>query len=94
MRCRASEWSVPFRPGAALTEADGWERCRRSFAVLHDLVVEAADGNFANLPVGVAERSGREHVVVAHLARRHRADWCVRRAAGWRAAAVLTGCWW
>lgn len=39
--CRASEWSVPFRPGAALEEADGWERVRRSFAVLHDLVVEA-----------------------------------------------------
>jgi FAD/FMN-containing dehydrogenase len=39
--CRASEWSVPFRPGAALAEADGWERVRRSFAVLHDLVVEA-----------------------------------------------------
>jgi FAD/FMN-containing dehydrogenase len=43
--CRASEWSVPFRPGAALSEADGWERVRRSFAVLHDLVVEAFEAH-------------------------------------------------
>lgn len=41
LQCRASEWSVPFRPAAALSEPDGWERVRRSFAVLHDLVVEA-----------------------------------------------------
>lgn len=43
--CRASEWSVPFRPGAALEEADGWERVRRSFAVLHDMVVEAFEAH-------------------------------------------------
>jgi FAD/FMN-containing dehydrogenase len=41
LQCRASEWSVPFRPAAGPAESDGWERVRRSFAVLHDLVVEA-----------------------------------------------------
>src|SRR5690606_18954909 len=37
----ASEWSVPFRRDAPLDAADGYERVRQSFALLHDLVVEA-----------------------------------------------------
>jgi FAD/FMN-containing dehydrogenase len=37
----ASEWSVPFRRDAELSQPDGYERVRASFAVLHDLVVSA-----------------------------------------------------
>lgn len=41
MTAMASEWSVPFRRDAPLDAADGYERVRQSFALLHDLVVEA-----------------------------------------------------
>jgi FAD/FMN-containing dehydrogenase len=37
----ACEWSIPFQPGADAQAADGIERVRKSFAVLHDHV-EAA----------------------------------------------------
>jgi FAD/FMN-containing dehydrogenase len=43
----ASEWSVPFQPDAPDTSPEGWERVRQSFAVLHDLIVEA----FARYPL-------------------------------------------
>jgi hypothetical protein len=41
----ASEWSVPFRRDAPLEAADGYERVRQSFALLHDLVVEAFESH-------------------------------------------------
>lgn len=39
--CQSIEWSIPFRPGAALHEPDGYERLRRSFATLRTMVQEA-----------------------------------------------------
>jgi FAD/FMN-containing dehydrogenase len=41
VRAVACEWSVPFDRRAPLDRADGYERVRQSFAVSHDLVVEA-----------------------------------------------------
>lgn len=41
MTAMACEWSLPFRRGAALDAEDGYERVRRAFAHLHDMVVEA-----------------------------------------------------
>jgi hypothetical protein len=39
--CRACEWSIPFRPAAPDDAPDGYERVRRSFATLHDLIAAA-----------------------------------------------------
>jgi FAD/FMN-containing dehydrogenase len=41
----ASEWSIPFRRDAPLDAADGYERLRQSFALLHDLVVDAFESH-------------------------------------------------
>jgi len=44
----AAEWSVPFRRHASLGDPEGYERVRRSYAVLHDLIVDA----FHRYPLG------------------------------------------
>lgn len=41
MLCESVEWSLPFRPAAALNEPDGYERVRRSFDLLRSMVAEA-----------------------------------------------------
>jgi hypothetical protein len=41
----ASEWSVPFRRDEDVSRADGYERVRAAFAVLHDLVVQAFESH-------------------------------------------------
>lgn len=41
MLCESIEWSLPFRPDAALDAPDGYERVRRSFDLLRSMVAEA-----------------------------------------------------
>ena len=45
--CRSIEWSVPFRPRAGDHAPDGFERARKSFALLRGMVEEA----FAKYPL-------------------------------------------
>lgn len=59
VRCIATEWSVPFLHNAPNQSAEGWERARQSFAILHDLVVEA----FHNYPAGDPRRTPVLHAV-------------------------------
>lgn len=47
MLCQSIEWSVPFRPQAGDHAADGYERARKSFALLRGMVQEA----FAKYPL-------------------------------------------
>lgn len=41
VRAMAAEWSLPFRRDLPLAHPGGYERVRRAFAELHDLVVDA-----------------------------------------------------